>query len=328
MIDDEQIRVALVEDHPSSAEGLVMRFISEGFTVLANVTTPADLAGLRPDVVVCDLHLADKTPPHATITAVRDQGLRVLAVSGPPLREEILDAIGAGTQGFVDKQEPTRITCLAAAEIANGGGWIGAKLAGYLVHDALVRPLPTHDLTATDLDVLRTLAQGHSREETASRLELDLTELRTIHLRILDTECRRRTRLRPTERQQEVMIKIGVEELSHRRAARQLKISGLTPAYPPRRSRRHPTRHRRPPARRRTRPPVSSDSSRTRQDGAALMDLLAVSSLGLYGDRESHKWEPTQSAALRLSPTTSECSPRSRAPRSTQSDGDRLRKPP
>jgi DNA-binding NarL/FixJ family response regulator len=228
MIDHAQIRVALVEDHPSSAEGLVMRFISEGFTVMANVTTPADLNGLRPDVVVCDLHLADKTPPHATITAVRELGLRVLAVSGPALREEILDAIGAGAQGFVDKQEPTRIACLAAAEIANGGCWIGPKLAGYLVHDALVRPLPTNDLTATDLDVLRAVAQGHSHDETASRLAIGQSELRTIHLRILETECRRRTRLRPTDRQHEVMIKIGVEELSHRRAARQLGISEPT----------------------------------------------------------------------------------------------------
>jgi DNA-binding NarL/FixJ family response regulator len=228
MTDNTQIRVALVEDHPSSAEGLVMRFISEGFTVMANVTTPADLDGLRPDVVVCDLHLADKASPHATITAVRDQGLRVLAVSGPARREEILDAIGAGAQGFVDKQEPTRIACLAAAEIADGGCWIGPKLAGYLVHDALVRPLPGDDLTATDLDVLRTLAQGHSREETASRLEIGQSELRAIQLRILAIERRRRTRLRPTDRQQEVMMKIGVEELSHRRAARQLKISEHT----------------------------------------------------------------------------------------------------
>jgi len=228
MTDGTQIRVALVEDHPSSAEGLVMRFISEGFAVIANVTTPAELSGLRPDVVVCDLHLADGTPPHATITAVRDQGLRVLAVSGPALREEILDAIGAGAQGFVDKREPTLVACLAAGEIASGGCWIGPKLAGYLVHDALVRPLPTHDLLATDLDVLRALAQGHSREETASLLDIDQSELRTVHLRILDTECRRRTRLRPTGRQQEVMIKIGVEELSHRRAARQLKISEPT----------------------------------------------------------------------------------------------------
>ena len=53
--DDTQIRVALVEDHPSSAEGLLMRFISEGFAVIANVATPAQLEGLRPDVVVCDL---------------------------------------------------------------------------------------------------------------------------------------------------------------------------------------------------------------------------------------------------------------------------------
>jgi DNA-binding NarL/FixJ family response regulator len=228
--DDTQIRVALVEDHPSSAEGLLMRFISEGFAVIANVATPAQLEGLRPDVVVCDLHLADGSPPGVTITAVRDMGLRVLAVSGPALREEILDAIGAGAQGFVDKQEPTRIACQAAGEIASGGGWIGAKLAGHLIHDAEVRPLPDNDLTLTEKTVLRTLATGLSREETARHLQIGQPELRTIHLRILDTERRRRGRLRLTGRQRDVLIKIGVEELPHRRAARELEISEPTVA--------------------------------------------------------------------------------------------------
>ena len=60
----------------------------------------------------------------------------------------------------------------------------------------------------------------------------------------------------------------------------------------------------------------------------ALMILLALGSSGPAGGRESHKWEPTQSAAHRLNSTQSECSPRSRAPRSTQSDDDRHPKQP
>src|SRR5712691_6781392 len=42
---------------------------------------------------------------------------------------------------------------------------------------------------------------------------------------------------------------------------------------------------------------------------------------------ESQKWEPTQSAVLGRSATHSESSRRSRAPRSTQSDGDRHPEP-
>jgi hypothetical protein len=56
-------------------------------------------------------------------------------------------------------------------------------------------------------------------------------------------------------------------------------------------------------------------------------DLPAMGSSGPLGGRESHKWEPTQSAALGLSATHSECPCRSRAPRSTQSDGDRHPEP-
>jgi hypothetical protein len=44
--------------------------------------------------------------------------------------------------------------------------------------------------------------------------------------------------------------------------------------------------------------------------------------------RESHKWEPTQSDALGRSPTQSECSRRSKAPRATWSDDARRQEPP
>ena len=60
----------------------------------------------------------------------------------------------------------------------------------------------------------------------------------------------------------------------------------------------------------------------------ALMILRAIGSSGPPKGRESHKWEPKQSAAPGLSPTQPECPPRSKPPHSTQSDGDRHQKPP
>ena len=82
MGEDARICIALVEDHPSSAEGLALGLSAAGFTVLAMATGPAELDGLRPDVVVCDLHLAD-VAVRETMTALVSRGLRILAISGP-----------------------------------------------------------------------------------------------------------------------------------------------------------------------------------------------------------------------------------------------------
>ena len=57
MAEGVRICVAVVEDYPSNADGLVLGFISAGFTVLATVTSPDQLDGVQPDVVVSDLHL-------------------------------------------------------------------------------------------------------------------------------------------------------------------------------------------------------------------------------------------------------------------------------
>jgi len=77
---------------------------------------------------------------------------------------------------------------------------------------------------------------------------------------------------------------------------------------------------------------ASSQLCRSRERSATRSDFARPR---LYPGRRSsppgagsQKWEPTCSAALRRSATHPECSRRSGAPRSTQSDGDRLRKPP
>ena len=227
MAEGVRICVAVVEDYPSNADGLVLGFISAGFTVLATVTSPDQLDGVQPDVVVSDLHLG-QVPIRETVSALVGRGLRVLAISGPATGEEILDAIDAGAQGFADKLEKTSTICTAAAEVAAGGCWIGPRLAGHLIIDAQVRPLRRGDLGSAELSVLRAIAQGDTTQEIAERLGADPTGIRAIYARILDTERRRRGLLQPTPRQSEVLILIGRRGMTQRRAAAQMGITEAT----------------------------------------------------------------------------------------------------
>ena len=68
-------------------------------------------------------------------------------------------------------------------------------------------------------------------------------------------------------------------------------------------------------------------SGRRRGAAQPSMMLAPLNGSWPFKRRGSHKWEPTQSDALGRSPTQSECSRRSKAPHSTQSDGDRHTEP-
>jgi hypothetical protein len=48
MAEGVRICVAVVEDYPSNADGLVLGFISAGFTVLAMVTSPDSSTACSP----------------------------------------------------------------------------------------------------------------------------------------------------------------------------------------------------------------------------------------------------------------------------------------
>jgi DNA-binding NarL/FixJ family response regulator len=224
-----RITVALVEDHPSSAEGLAIGLRDAGFAVLGTAAEPGGLAGLHPDVVVCDLHLG-QIAVRDTIAALARRGLRVLAISGPATAQEVLDAIEAGAQGFADKTERTSVICAAAAEVAAGGCWIGPKLAGHLLLDAQIRPLRRGDIGPAELGMLRAIAQGDTAAEIATRMQATDAAVRALLARILDTARRRRRVLRPTPRQSEVMVLIARRGMTQRRAAAELGIAETTVA--------------------------------------------------------------------------------------------------
>jgi DNA-binding NarL/FixJ family response regulator len=228
--DDARICVALVEDYPATAEGLALGFAGARFTVLPTVASPAGLDGMvRPDVVVCDLHLGD-VPIRETVAAIAGRGLKVLAVSGPATRDEILDSIMAGAQGFVHKTESTGTICRAAAEIAAGGCWISPQLAGHLLADAQVRPLPRDDVGGVELDVLRALARGGTVREIAERLGTDSVGIRAVLARIVAAGRRRRPLLQPTPREIDTMRHIGIHGLTQRQTATEMGISEATVA--------------------------------------------------------------------------------------------------
>lgn len=219
--------VAVLEDYPSTAEGLLQGLVAAGFRVIepapmVSVTQLDDAP--RPDVVLCDLHLG-QAPVLDTITALVHRALKILAISGPATREEILNTVAAGAQGFVHKREATQTICAAAQRVANGECWIGAQLAGHLLADAHVRPLRRDELTETDFGVLRALAQGRSDQEVADLCDVPAGRLPAVYARIIDAGRRRRPLRQPSPRELEAIRLVGALGLTKGQAAARLEIS-------------------------------------------------------------------------------------------------------
>lgn len=158
-----------------------------------SATTLADglrlIERLRPDLVICDLALADSTglPTLRAITQAQ-QPRRTLVFS---MQEEALygpQALALGADGFVSKAAAHGAVLHAAIQVLDGDISVSPRLGRSLVHDSLHRLRPRRSarpehgpaaLTLREVEVLEQLGTGKSTKQIASALDLSV---RTVDL--------------------------------------------------------------------------------------------------------------------------------------------------
>jgi DNA-binding NarL/FixJ family response regulator len=224
MPSDAAIQVAIVDDHPITSEALAARFIGAGFSVLAPSPDVESVnEHLKPDVVVCDLHLPGLSGGRAVAYLV-DRGFRVLATSGAATSEEVLDAIASGARGFVEKSASPHTFIPAVRAVAADGHHISVRLAGYLLEDGRRRPLGRHEIGAPAVSLLRALAQGDLIQDIAADDGISADDVRNLLDSVFDAARRRRRLLRPARRELEVMVLVGCQGMTHQAAARHMGV--------------------------------------------------------------------------------------------------------
>lgn len=178
---DDEIAVAIVEDHPVFRQGLVG--VVEDASGLALDFAARSINGLdgelavrdrRPDVLLLDLNLAGDGPQGAD--AVRHAcayGLRVLVVSASVDPATVVAAVGAGAGGYLSKDaEPGEIV-RAIRTVTAGGSYVSPTLAGYLLDEAR-----SIKLTRREVEVLRLVAGGEKDIDIAEELVISV---HTVH---------------------------------------------------------------------------------------------------------------------------------------------------
>lgn len=187
------IRVFVVDDHALVRAG--MRMILSGETdieVVGEAECGEDalpqIRKLKPDVVLCDLHLPGVSGLELTERILKgDHGTRVIVVSvleDGPMPKRLLEI---GASGYVGKGGDSSELLRAVREVARGKRYLANSVAQNLaLYGIDGEGSPFDTLSPRELEVAMLLTQGFRQEDIARRLSLSAKTVNTHKTRLFE----------------------------------------------------------------------------------------------------------------------------------------------
>lgn len=172
-----KIRLLLVDDHAVVRSGLRMLLATEGdVEIIGEAGTAAEAlasaSDLKPDVILMDIGLPDKSGIDAT-REIKSQfpNVAIVALTIHEDEEYFFKMLEAGASGYVPKRAAPDELLTAIRAAAKGEVYLYPTMAKLLVRDYLVSE-PTDrkqtngkELTEREQEVLTHLAEGESNDE-------------------------------------------------------------------------------------------------------------------------------------------------------------------
>ena len=182
-MDEQSVRVMVVDDHPMWRDAVERDLAAAGFQVGAVAATGdealARFPAARPQVVVLDLQIPGPNGVEVTAEVLKqDPGARVLILSASGEQADVLDAVKAGATGYLVKSASSADLLDAVRRVAAGDTVFTPGLAGLVLGEfrRMLDAPPTEDgtsrLTERETEVLRLVAKGLSYKQIAERLVL------------------------------------------------------------------------------------------------------------------------------------------------------------
>ena len=180
------ISVFLIDDHALVRTGIRMILSGQTGIEVVGEADSGDVAlpqirRLKPDVVLCDLHLPGLSGLEITERIVKgDHGTKVIIVSvleDGPMPKRLLEA---GASGYVGKGGDSKELIRAVHDVAIGKRYLATSIAQNLALSNLEGGASPFDLLSPrELEVALLLIQGHRQEEIARRLSLSAKTVNT-----------------------------------------------------------------------------------------------------------------------------------------------------
>jgi two-component system response regulator NreC len=186
------IRVLIVDDHAVVRAGLRLLLDAEDDIETVGEAGDAreaifEARSTKPDVVLMDVVLGDKSGIDVTPELVREQPqTRVLVLSMQDDPRYVREAFAAGAHGYVLKEAADTELVTAVREVARGGSYVHPALGARMAADAAAANAAEHDpLSDREREVLRLLALGHTNQEIAQMLFISVRTAETHRAHIM-----------------------------------------------------------------------------------------------------------------------------------------------
>jgi DNA-binding NarL/FixJ family response regulator len=191
----QSLRVVIADDHPFYRRGLARLLRRTGIEVVGEA--PNGEAAIRaaaetqPDLVIMDLNMPGLSGLDATRRLIeRSPGSRVLMLSVSAQEADVSNAILAGANGYVLKDEPGEEIIAAIEATASGESMISPRIAAVLLRRIQAsidagEDLAGGGLSVRELEVLTLLADGTTDHEIMQTLDLGSATVSTYVTSIL-----------------------------------------------------------------------------------------------------------------------------------------------
>ena len=180
--------VLIVDDHSIFRSGL-RADLNETVQVLGEAadvdSAVAQIAALRPEVVLLDVHLPGGGGGGGAEVVRRSAALldrtRFLALSVSDSAEDVVGVIRAGARGYLTKISSGEEVSRAVAAVAAGDAVFSPRLAGFVLDafgaaagEQAESSEELDRLSAREREVMRLIARGYAYKEVASELFISI----------------------------------------------------------------------------------------------------------------------------------------------------------
>lgn len=187
------IRVFIVDDHALVRTGLRLILSSQvDIEVIGDAASGEEalplIRRLKPDVVLCDLHLPGVSGLEITERIVKsDHGARVIIVSvleDGPMPKRLLEA---GACGYVGKAGDAAELLRAIRDVFRGKRFLASNIAQNIALAGISGSgSPFDELTPRELEIALLLVQGLRQDDIAKRLCLSAKTVNTHKSRLFE----------------------------------------------------------------------------------------------------------------------------------------------
>jgi NarL family two-component system response regulator LiaR len=182
------ISCVVADDHPALGQALARILSADGIEVLEQVSGGAALEAIKtfgPTVAILDLVL----PPDELVDMVRRAGTvsphtAVILYTGFAESELLVQALEAGTRGFVLKDAPLEELLQAVKVVGGGEVYVDPALGATLIRAG--SGTKHRSLSAREREILRLLSEGKSNKVIAEELVISPDTVRTYIRRAMD----------------------------------------------------------------------------------------------------------------------------------------------